>query len=618
MTVDVQKQRTRRAFSWLFALVGGRPAEMQARPRRGLTWPLKGLLVASFAVPLLLLAIAAWQNYRLVRAQAEERVLIEAGELHEHGLDALKTYAIVLGWIDARISGNDWDRIEHDEELHRFLANLDTLPEIDEVSIVDATGHARVSGRSSLVPPINVADRDCFAAEKEQDVGVFVGREQIGALTHAPDFDVCQRRSTAGGRFDGIIAIAARASYFREFYGTVSEDSHSSASLVRTDGSVLVRYPPLPPPLVLPPDSRFMQAIAVRPDRGAFWGRGDLDGIERFYGYQRVEGYPLYVAFGIPMHGVLESWRANLVNYSLFAVPASFALFGMTWLAARQIQRSTIASWRWRTTARRLRREMNRRTHAEAELRQSQKMEALGQLTGGVAHDFNNLLTVLQGCLEILSGKQQNDQLQQRVDMALRTVERGEKLTSQLLAFARRQPLQIATVDLNDQLHRMTELLTRTVGSGIAIRTELTPDLWPVAADVTQLELAVINLAINARDAMPNGGMLRIRTFNTTHPEESGLVGDFTGLEISDNGTGMSPEVIGRAFEPFFTTKGPGKGTGLGLSMVYGFARQSGGSALIRSEIGRGTVVILFLPRSREARSSAEERAIDLRVASSA
>jgi two-component system NtrC family sensor kinase len=609
---------TRRVSSWFAGLAGRKADWVQSRPPRGLTWPLKGLLVASFAVPLLLLGIAAWQNYRLVRAQAEERVLIEAGELHEHGLDALKTYAIVLGWIDARISGNDWDQIGHDEELHRFLANLDTLPEIDEVSIVDAAGHPRVSGRSSLVPPINVSDRDCFVAEKEQDVGVFVGREQIGALTHAPDFDVCERRSTAGGRFDGIIAIAARASYFSEFYGTVSEDSHSSASLVRSDGSVLVRYPPLPPPLVLPRDSRFMQAVAVRPDRGLFWGRGDVDGIERFYGYQRIEGYPLYVAFGIPMQGVLASWRGNLVNYSLFAVPASFALFGMTWLAARQIQRSTIASWRWHTTARRLRREMNRRTHAEAELRQAQKMEALGQLTGGVAHDFNNLLTVLQGCLEILSGKQQNDQLQQRVDMALRTVERGEKLTSQLLAFARRQPLQIATVDLNDRLRRMTELLTRTAGRGIAIDTKLASDLWPVAADVTQLELAVINLAINARDAMPDGGVLRIRTFNTTHPEESGLVGDFAGLEISDNGTGMSPEVIGRAFEPFFTTKGPSKGTGLGLSMVYGFARQSGGSALIRSEIGRGTAVTLFLPRSRDARSSAEERTTDLPVVGSA
>ena len=192
MTFETGSQRAvRRIFSWFAGLVGRKVDRVQSRPPRGLTWPLKGLLVASFAVPLLLLAIAAWQNYRLVRAQAEERVLIEAGELHEQGLDALKTYAIVLAWIDARISGADWDRIEHDEELHRILSDLDTLPEIDEVSIVDAAGHPHVSGRAPLVPPINVSDRDCFAAEKEQDVHVFVGREQIGALTHSTDFDVC-------------------------------------------------------------------------------------------------------------------------------------------------------------------------------------------------------------------------------------------------------------------------------------------------------------------------------------------------------------------------------------------------------------------------------------------
>ena len=161
----------------------------------------------------------------------------------------------------------------------------------------------------------------------------------------------------------------------------------------------------------------------------------------------------------------------------------------------------------------------------------------------------------------------------------------------------------------------MTELLTRTVGREIAIVTDLAADLWPIAADATQLELAVINLAINARDAMPEGGVLRIRTFNTTHPVEPALVGDFAGLEISDNGTGMSPEVVARAFEPFFTTKGPGKGTGLGLSMVYGFARQSSGSAVIRSEIGRGTTVTLFLPRSAESHSSAREPTTDLPAA---
>jgi signal transduction histidine kinase len=250
-------------------------------------------------------------------------------------------------------------------------------------------------------------------------------------------------------------------------------------------------------------------------------------------------------------------------------------------------------------------------------LYQSQRMEALGQLTGGVAHDFNNLLTVLQGCLELLSGRQHEDRLQARVDMALGTIERGRKLTGQLLAFARRQPLRVARVDINGLLRRMAELLTQTVGTNIRAIYDLAPDLWPVDTDAAQFELAVINLAINARDAMPEGGQLRLRTFNRTLSPQSfdGRLkegGDFVGLEISDTGTGMTPEVQARAFEPFFTRKEPGKGTGLGLSMVYGFARQSGGSASIRSEVDRGTTVTLLLPRATEGTSSNKSGVTDL------
>jgi two-component system, NtrC family, sensor kinase len=617
MTTDAdQPPLATRLFGKLASGGRSRSETIQARPKRGLTWPLRGLLAASLAVPLLLLAIAAWQNFRLVRSQAEERVMIEAGELREHALNTVKTYAIVLAWIDARTRGLGWDQIAQDEELHRFLSDLDTLPQIDEVWMADATGRPVISGRSSLSPPIDVSDRDCFVAKKKQDVGIYVSREQIGALTHASEFDICERRSTADKPFDGIIVVSARPAYFSEFYRTISEEKRFAASLVRSDGSLLVRYPALSAPPVLARDSPFMQAIAGNPDRGWFGGRGDTDGIERFFAYQRVEGYPLYVAYGVPRRDVLHSWLANLVNYSLFAVPASLALFGMTLLAVRQIQRHAIASWRWRTTARRLRREMNRRALAEAELRQAQKMEALGQLTGGVAHDFNNLLTVLQGSLEMLSGRQQSHQLQARVDTALRTVERGERLTEQLLAFARRQPLAKATIDLNAQLRRMTELLVRTVGSGIAINTNFAPDLWPVDADATQLELAVINLAINARDAMPAGGKLGIRTFNlATQREvmpEQQTVADFVSLEVSDTGQGMPPEVASRAFEPFFTTKEAGKGTGLGLSMVYGFARQSGGSASIRSDVDRGTTVTLLLPRGLPAHESDGAGATDL------
>jgi signal transduction histidine kinase len=610
--VDPKPAGRSRHFPWRFSGADGdRGQAALPLPRRGLSWPLWGLLAASLAVPLLLLAIAAWQNYRLVQAQADERVMIEANEMHQHALDAFRTYALALGWIDDRIRGVSWQEIEKDPEVHRFLADLEKLPEVDAVWITDPKGQNRASGHL-LLPPTDVSDRDYFVAEKQRDVGIFIGRAHVGRHSGKDEFTVARRRSTPRGDFDGIIRVSAKPGYFSDFYGTISRELGYSALLIRSDGTVLAHYPASPPPLVFSRGSRFMRGIAANPDRGVFRAAAEPDRIARIYGYRRVAPYPLYVVFGIPFSGVLASWRANLVDYLVFAVPAALALFCMTWFGVRQLGRHKLASWRWRATAERLRREMGRRELAEAELRQAQKMEALGQLTGGVAHDFNNLLTVLQGCLELLNGRQRDDALQAKVDMALRTTERGERLTRQLLAFARRQPLSIARLDLNVQLGRMAELLAQTVGRGIAIETDLATDLWPLEADATQLELAVINLAINARDAMPDGGVLRLRTFNTTLPGDKTAVTpsgsargtpaevrEFVGFEVADTGVGMTAEVSARAFEPLFTTKGPGKGTGLGLSMVYGFARQSGGTATIRSEPGRGTAVTLLLPRSR-------------------
>ena len=583
------------------------------RPRRGLAWTSRLLLVAALAVPLLLLTFAAWQNFRLVRLEAKQRVTIEAGQLHEHALSAIETYALILAWIDDRIRGLDWERIEHDGDLHRFLSNLETLPQIGAVLVIDPQGRMRASGSPFPAATADVSNRDAFVAQRDRDAGIFIGREHIDQLTRLSDFDISRRRSTPDESFDGVIIISANPGYFANFFSTISRDENFSALLLRDDGSILVRYPPLPSPRVFSSEAPVMRAIAAEPDRGLFWGRGGIDGIERLFGYQRVGQYPLYVAFGIPRQGVLALWRANLVDYLLFAVPASLGLFCMTLFAVRQLQQQRVATWRWRLTARRLNREMHRRTRAEAELHQAQKMEALGQLTGGVAHDFNNLLTVLQGCLEMLSGRQCEQTLQARVEMALATVERGERLTSQLLAFARRKPLTVTRLDLNDTLRQMAELMARTVGSKVRVETDLAPEQWPVDADATQLELAVINLAINSRDAMPEGGVLRVRTFKTTLPDGvSGEAPDFVGLEISDTGTGMPPEILARAFEPFFTSKESGKGTGLGLSLVYGFARQSGGSASIRSEVGRGTAVTLLLPRAREAGTSDEPGVISL------
>jgi signal transduction histidine kinase/CheY-like chemotaxis protein len=249
----------------------------------------------------------------------------------------------------------------------------------------------------------------------------------------------------------------------------------------------------------------------------------------------------------------------------------------------------------------RLQVEMTEREKTEATLRQAQKLQAVGQLAGGIAHDFNNLLTAIVGALDLLRSRMppgQDAQLR-LVDNALQAAERGSKLTGQLLAFSRRQRLLPVPTDLNLIVVALSNLLGSTLGRSIRIQTDLVQDLWPAMVDPGQIEAAVINLAINARDAMPDGGVLTIATRNVTQgPGGAVKPGEYVAVRVSDTGSGMSPEVMARVFEPFFTTKGPGRGSGLGLSQVHGLAVQSGGDVRIESRQGEGTTVTLLLPRA--------------------
>jgi PAS domain S-box-containing protein len=249
----------------------------------------------------------------------------------------------------------------------------------------------------------------------------------------------------------------------------------------------------------------------------------------------------------------------------------------------------------------------------EALLQQAQRLEAVGQLTGGVAHDFNNLLTVILGNIELLEPRLADALSRSLAGEAREAAEMGARLTDRLLTFARRQRLETQSINLNEFVLGLTELLRRTIGTPIDLSAALAPDLWPTVVDPGQVESAVVNLVINARDAMPNGGRLLIETFNATL--DAGDVADVPGmaageyvvLSVADTGHGMAPEVRAHAFEPFFTTKPAGKGSGLGLATIYGFARQSGGNVTIYSELGMGTTVNLYLPRA--GRGNAEETA---------
>ncbi len=253
----------------------------------------------------------------------------------------------------------------------------------------------------------------------------------------------------------------------------------------------------------------------------------------------------------------------------------------------------------------RLQAEIAQREAAESRLHQAQKMEAVGQLTGGIAHDFNNLLTAVLGNIELIEqdGQRDAERIRRLAGAARHAAERGGTLTARLLAFSRRQALRPQYTDVNQLVNATSDLLRSTLGERITIETALPSGLWPVFVDPSQLENAVINLALNARDAMSDGGKLTIRTGNAylgeeykaAHPEVD--VGEYMMLDVTDTGAGMPAEVIGRAFEPFFTTKPIGEGTGLGLSQVYGFVGQSKGHITLESEPGAGTSVKIYLPR---------------------
>ena len=259
----------------------------------------------------------------------------------------------------------------------------------------------------------------------------------------------------------------------------------------------------------------------------------------------------------------------------------------------------------------RLTKEIADRERAEAALLQAQKLESIGQLTSGVAHDFNNLLTAVLGNIEIAHRRSVDEGARRALTGALHAVERGARLTSQLLAFSRKQRLAARPVDINRLVANAGDILLRTMGTTIRIDTRLQPGLWPAMVDPTQIELVLLNLTINGRDAMKDGGRLTIRTANVASTERPPDLpaGDYVLISVADTGTGMSEDVRAKAFEPFFTTKEIGKGSGLGLSMVHGVAAQSGGNVYLDSQLGVGTTVRVYLPRSAAEAAAAEAMA---------
>ena len=565
---------------------------LRASPfRLAVHWPLRLIAALSLLAPAIAFGYSTFHLHRDIQTRAEERIRNNLDILHEHALKALQTVERSISEINEvmRDTSDEDIRARESSISLRFKRTQQALPQMESIWAFDRDGRPLVSSTIFPVPRnLNNSDRSYFAALKDSDAGTFVGevvRARIGSLRF---FVVSGRRdSRQPGTFDGVIGVTVLPEHFVDFYGKLSRGEDVFA-LLRPNGAFLARYPEAPRLEDQTIRSPIGPMIASHPDEGLVTAVS-FDGVERLIGYRRVAGFPVLVKSGIEVAALSQLFWTTILRQLALGVPAVLVMFGLSMYALFR--------------ANRFQEEVARREQAETALKQAQRLEAIGQLTGGVAHDFNNLLMVVAGNAQRIKQAVAADLLPARAIEAIEiAVSRGANLTRQLLAFARQQPHEPQSIRLQERLSSVQEMLASSLRGDISVSIQFKDDLWPAHIDVAEFDLALLNLAVNARDAMPDGGQLAITAENLrlAPGQVADLAGDFVAIRVTDTGNGIPPEMIPKVFEPFFTTKEVGKGTGLGLSQVYGFARQVGGLATIASTAGAGTTVTLYLPRAEK------------------
>ncbi len=552
-------------------------------------------MLAAFVLPVILFIFLAITNYRHTHAVADDRIERTVNILQEHALKVFETIERSISETNEVVRAMTDDEIAADEaRLHLRLRRLVTSsPQFKSLWIFDPNGRSLVNSIAYPQPQgLNFSDRDYFRAHIGIGAQIFVG-QVLQPRDPYPDgdfFSVSKSRPSPDGSFRGVIQLSILPSYFEQFFARLQSSYPGAyASLVRDDGAVLARHPAFAAKTAKPMGSPVTEAMRNNPGGGFATRVSAVDGIERRIGWKKLPSVPVYVMAGTETKSILAEWLGTMVGYLAFGLPVTAFLLGAIWIALER--------------TRRLYQEEGRRTTAEGALRQAQRMEAIGQLTGGVAHDFNNILMIVKGNVHRLRRELSEPKLVRKLDMIETASQRGESLVRQLLTFSRKQNLTPQVIDLAGRVRDFRSLLAPSLRGDIEIRTDVPATIAPVRVDLSELELAVLNLAVNARDAMPNGGVIEISVRPVRLRGDSAhdkLEGEFIALSVADTGCGISKEAIGKIFEPFFTTKEVGKGTGLGLSQVYGFAKQGGGTVTVTSRVGHGAVFTLYLPRSNE------------------
>ncbi len=562
------------------------------------------LLAAAIVLPFLYAATMAYLDFRTRVAAASDVTVRTARIADEHALKVFDLNETLNARVDDLVRGLDDGRIRAREaDIHEKLQEIGGgYPQVASISIFGAAGMLLANSRYFPAPHASIADREDFIGIRGGRILEHVSRTMTWhAGAGEAIFNTGAARRNADGAFAGLISIALRRSYFESFYRELlgHESRALTISLMRTDGAVLASYPPglektqaLPPALtsaLTAGSSAGVLRIGASPETG----RGEI------LAYRRVGSYPVYVSCAYSGAVIWEDWyrRAAVFAASIFAPSIVLCLVLLLSLKRLAAERQAWSRWQMEASMRR---------SIETAYRQSRKMEALGNLVGSVAHDFNNLLMIIATNVQ-LARRRGASNFDRELTAVDRAVKSGQSLTRQLLGVARKQPLHSESIDLSRWIGASRDLLNASLGVKVSVMIDVAEDVWPIEVDIAELELALINIAVNARDAMPNGGRFRLRASNVRFERESGfaLAGEFVQLSLEDTGAGMAPDVLAHAFEPLYTTKPKGMGTGLGLPQVYAFCERSGGLATIESRLGEGTAVRLYLPRATAVPSEA-------------
>jgi len=552
-------------------------------------------MIGSIALPALLYAVVAWLTYSQALDEARERLERASRIAQEHAQRVVETNEVISRALLNAVDGLDDAQVDaRHVELHaQFQRLAQGLPQLHSLWIWGADGRPLATSRFADPPAIDVSDREYFQwAQTHRGGGWFVSRPLVSRSTGELFFNFTKRREDADGRFRGAISVSLYPSFFVDFYRDLARREPGLAvSLVRTDGAIVASTSSTGRELEWSTDRQLMAALRTEAPWGEFSEPATLDEVARRLAYRRIERLPVYAVVILDTRTILADWRQDMAVLGAFAFPLALGLAFVCWLAKSNSLRLAAAVQAYRD-------EVDQRARAEEALRQAQKLEALGQITGGVAHDFNNVLMVVQTSNELarrlVAAGKDSTRAFASVDQAVKT---GTQLTRQLLTFARRQPLQAAVVSLQQVMPPLLSLIQTTVGGAIRVKGGVDEACGPIHVDLAEFELALINLAVNARDAMPAGGVLTMVAMpDPAPPAEAAQATRHVLVTVADTGEGIAPDIRRRVFEPFFTTKRPGVGTGLGLSQVYGFATQAGGSVTLESTVGAGTTVTMRLP----------------------